>query len=459
MKPESIPEDLPRPYKTSEFSEREVELLRLVATGASNKEIAQQLHISVNTVKVHLRNIFEKTGAASRTELAMLAVKRGLVVGWSYGKGETLQTGEEIEEEAAPSQRIPTLKSGNDLVWRRPVMIRLIVLISVIAAVSFAIWFGVRQLVPSRSIPKVLGETPRWQERAALPEARADTAVTVYDNHIYVIGGEATAGVTGAVDLYNPSTDTWESRSSKPLPVTEIRAEVLSGRIYIPGGKGVNGQPVNIVEVYDPIVDLWTVETPLPQPLSGYAMVAFEGDLYLFGGWNGREYVSTVYAYDPEQRRWNEKTPLPGGRAFLQAAVVNGKIFVFGGFDGRRVLDENWEYSPEKDSNGQVPWEKRASLPEPRYDMGAASLADLIVVVGGRSGGWARNTMPTVIVYSAYIDQWREYLEPEFAGWDSQGMVLMGMQFYLVGGRFKEQLTSRNLLFQPVYTVLLPIVP
>src|SRR3989304_3042156 len=63
----------------SELSEREQEILKLVATGASNKEIARKLNISTNTVKVHLRNIFAKIGAASRTEAAMYAVNSGFI--------------------------------------------------------------------------------------------------------------------------------------------------------------------------------------------------------------------------------------------------------------------------------------------------------------------------------------------------------------------------------------------
>src|SRR5262245_35568280 len=63
----------------AQISDREREILRLVATGATNQQIAQQLHISANTVKVHLRNIFSKIGAASRTEATLYAVRTGLV--------------------------------------------------------------------------------------------------------------------------------------------------------------------------------------------------------------------------------------------------------------------------------------------------------------------------------------------------------------------------------------------
>lgn len=57
---------------------REVEVLRLIASGRSNQEIATELVISFNTVTNHVKNILGKTGCANRTEAAAYAIPRGL---------------------------------------------------------------------------------------------------------------------------------------------------------------------------------------------------------------------------------------------------------------------------------------------------------------------------------------------------------------------------------------------
>jgi len=57
----------------------EIAVLRLLAAGSSNKEIAARLKISENTAANHVRSILLKTGAANRTQVAMLAVSRGWI--------------------------------------------------------------------------------------------------------------------------------------------------------------------------------------------------------------------------------------------------------------------------------------------------------------------------------------------------------------------------------------------
>lgn len=62
-----------------QLTERELEILRLIASGAANKEIAGQLYISENTVKTHIANLFQKLGARDRTEAVTRALARGLI--------------------------------------------------------------------------------------------------------------------------------------------------------------------------------------------------------------------------------------------------------------------------------------------------------------------------------------------------------------------------------------------
>jgi two-component system NarL family response regulator len=62
-----------------QLTPREFAVLRQVAVGASNKDIADELSISEATVKIHLTHLFEKLGAASRTEAVAKAVERGLI--------------------------------------------------------------------------------------------------------------------------------------------------------------------------------------------------------------------------------------------------------------------------------------------------------------------------------------------------------------------------------------------
>jgi DNA-binding NarL/FixJ family response regulator len=61
------------------LTQREVEVLRLIALGRSNPAIAQELFISPNTVAHHVTNILNKTNTANRTEAATYAGQHGLL--------------------------------------------------------------------------------------------------------------------------------------------------------------------------------------------------------------------------------------------------------------------------------------------------------------------------------------------------------------------------------------------
>jgi RNA polymerase sigma factor (sigma-70 family) len=67
------------PQAGSNLSDRELEILRLVAKGHSNREIGARLEISENTVKKHMRNILDKVHTRTRVEAALYAVREGLI--------------------------------------------------------------------------------------------------------------------------------------------------------------------------------------------------------------------------------------------------------------------------------------------------------------------------------------------------------------------------------------------
>ena len=78
--PQKIAAELAEHYAEDDLSEREIEVLRQVARGTSNKIIASRLSISEATVKAHLKNIMLKLGASDRTHAVNIATTRGFLM-------------------------------------------------------------------------------------------------------------------------------------------------------------------------------------------------------------------------------------------------------------------------------------------------------------------------------------------------------------------------------------------
>lgn len=77
--PSDIAEILSENIGSEELTPTETRILQRITAGKANKEIAYDLEISENTVKTHVKNIFEKLGVSDRTSAATLAIRRGLV--------------------------------------------------------------------------------------------------------------------------------------------------------------------------------------------------------------------------------------------------------------------------------------------------------------------------------------------------------------------------------------------
>jgi len=79
-RPAAPPAELdPQASQRLRISDRELEVLELLAAGRSNKEIAQRLEVSPNTVKTHVARLFEKLGARRRTQAILRARELGMI--------------------------------------------------------------------------------------------------------------------------------------------------------------------------------------------------------------------------------------------------------------------------------------------------------------------------------------------------------------------------------------------
>ena len=438
------------------LSEREMEVLRLVATGATNQEIARALVISRNTVKVHLRNIFEKLGVQSRTEATMEAVRRG----WVSVAGAVVTPVEAPSVTPAETALIPKPARQPAAPWQRFYLV--VVAILVLAALLVPAWQQGRSRAPQatpftdvgqpESPPILRPEVARWSGLAALPQARSRLAVVTDNARIYAIGGENAAGVTGEVRIYDPASNVWLGGPTKPTPVSNVAAVVLGGRVYVPGGTTASGAVTSVLEVYESAADAWEARSPLPVPVTGYALAAVKGKMFLFGGWDGAAYRAETYVYDPASDRWSQATPMPSARAFAAAGQLGDVIYVVGGYDGERELNTVESYDPVGEGTPAGPWTARSPLSEARGGLGLTPIGSRLYAVGG---GW---TAPLAFneQYDSRTGAWSRFETPVAGQWRNLGLAAYNQRLYAVGGWGGGYL-SLNETYQALLRQLLPL--
>jgi N-acetylneuraminic acid mutarotase len=249
-------------------------------------------------------------------------------------------------------------------------------------------------------------ENDMWITKASMPTARKDIAVAVYQNKIYVFGGTTASsnseisGYTGVTEVYDPATDTWESKTSMPTLRSSLCANVVNGRIYLIGGATyINGGAFfsaesNINEVYNPTTDTWTTKTPMPKGAWNYVSAVIENKIYLIGGlqrvffWLGATTsLKLNQVYDPENDTWSSGKSVPidvsnGACGATTGVLLPKGIFVSGGNQLSTGSKLNQMYNPENDT-----WFIGAQMPTPRFGFGVAVVNDELYVIGGKSEG------------------------------------------------------------------------
>jgi len=436
------------------LTKREKEILRMVSTGVTNREIAQRLSISINTVKVHLRNIFAKLGAESRTEATMIAVREG----WVFVEGVE-KTSQPENKSVVALPQAPPVTPEPPLPWPKRAAL-LTALLLVVAGVAVT-WPrnrmqagnepGLPPDLPPEQAPPLAAETgdSSWHERAQMPTRRAYLALAAVEGRIFAIAGQTPEGTTAAVEIYDPENDIWTRGSDKPAPTTKVSAAAIGTDVYVPGGCDAESAPTRTVEVYDTLTDSWREANPLPAPRCAYALATLNQRLYLCGGWDGERYVATVYVYDPQADTWSEGSPMRTSRGFAAAAPLDNHLYVVGGYDGERELTTCAVYDPEAGA-----WEECASLAVGRGGLGLVVLGSQLYAIGG---GGRTSYLGFNERYTPADDAWSAVETPLVREWRSPGAVAYETTIYAIGGWSSDYL-SLNQAYEPLhFRIFIPV--
>jgi N-acetylneuraminic acid mutarotase len=197
--------------------------------------------------------------------------------------------------------------------------------------------------------------TDSWKPLAPLPGKRGAAVAAEVGGKIYVIGGATTmegskdpfftafgpARVLGTNDVYDPATNTWESRNPMSVPRNHAFSGAVNGKIYVIGGRTGQGfilsaTNTDVVEEYDPASNMWSIpKERMPTARSGGASGTDGRRIYVAGG----EVTTTelvgafraVEAYEPATNSWMTLPSMPMPRHGVAGAVIGNRFHLVSG--------------------------------------------------------------------------------------------------------------------------------
>lgn len=449
------------------LSDRELAVLECLVDGSTNREIAQSLHISHNTVKVHLRNIFTKLDVSSRTEATAVALQKGLL---SLPGLETTDedadpndavaegTAESNSTTSTPANTVPPAAQLERSHRWRNLSLALGGLLIIILLILLALQFlGGDTLDRSSQPPEEIqiGDT-RWYTSTSLPRPTTNMALATVGLNLYEIGGEVSAGVVNLVNIYETDSGRWRSGAAKPTAVADTTSAVLFGEIFVIGGRLSDGQPTAIVEAYSPTNNAWRQIPPLPKPTSGALALSNGNTIFVFGGWDGTSYLSDSYIYDLNSDSWAPLPPMPTERAFATGGLLAGSFYVVGGQNEAGELAVCEYFNPIEES-----WSECPEMNHPRAGAGAAVLVaegnNQLYVIGG---GIDSVTLDSEF-YDSTLGIWRPIDMPmlETQSWHNLAVSNIETRIFAFGGRQGDEIIKQGYVFSPfIHQTFLPAV-
>lgn len=437
---------MPQP---SPLSDRELDIIRQVATGATNREVAHTLDISPNTVKVHLRNIYEKLGVTSRTEATLAVVREGWVMlDGTVPAEEPPSPPDEVVPSPAPAKDVaavvtpavemaaPPPRLGGVPLWV-PVLLGGVVLL-------LALLVAMLLLRPAPTDTAVESAPRRWQQLARLPEPRRAPVAVPLGRDLLLFGGEGTDGMAVEGWRYDSSAGRWSPLDPLPTPRRDAAAAFFEGRLWLIGGREGEVLSPRVLS-FSPGEDRWTEMEPLPAAIAGGAAAVYEGALYLFGGQDGSGVRQEILRLDGTDGSWEEVARLPSARHGAAAVTVQDGVLLIGGRDERDTpLADVIHYDPR----AAEPFRAEAPLPSPEPAPRVVALGNALYLYGA-SGLLERNPER----------EWSELAPPESALPAQVALVASDPYILLLGGDEAGEPGGTVWQYQAIYRAFVPVAP
>jgi DNA-binding CsgD family transcriptional regulator/N-acetylneuraminic acid mutarotase len=438
---------------TVPLSETELAILKLVATGATNREIAHARSISEATVKKHLTNINGKLGTGNRTEAMRRSLEAGLIsVSTPDDNAADAARESAREDDQAETRRLAEALAQSHRRSRQ--LSRGIAFMALaITALMLALAWNLSQAdlppapAPATAVPL---SGPQWNPGGRLPSAR-DGLALVYADGLYAIAGEDEDGLLGDMLQYRRGiVQEWARLPGKPTPVRDVAAVAVQGFIVVPGGCLATGKATDKVEIYDTEKRRWLEGPALPEPVCAYALAYLpaRGRIYIFGGRSQAEPGSAtdaVWSHRLGDADWQSEPRMARPRAFLAAAVIDDEVHLMGGEDeAGRPQQNHWIFRPF----ATQAWLEDAGddLPSARSGHVAIGISTLrrIYLVGGSLD---RDEPAALALDVGSGEGWEAFTSPRLQTPRQGASVAIkhdGLEIWLAGGRGIEGARLNN---------------
>ncbi|KAJ8972679.1 hypothetical protein NQ317_001699 [Molorchus minor] len=197
---------------------------------------------------------------------------------------------------------------------------------------------------------------------------------------------------------------------------TEPRVCDIKGCIYVVGGLNRHGDSLSTVEYYDPKIDKWHMAPPMSMMRSRLGVAVLKSKLYAFGGYNGKDRLSSVEVYDAVKKEWALVT---------QCYAKGGYIYALGGHDGLSIFDSVERYNPATNT-----WVEAPPMLTRRCRLGVAMLGGKLYACGGYDGS---SFLQTVEMYDPTTNKWT-YVAPMNAQRSRVALTANMGKLWAVGG-------------------------